>query len=281
MKDQATETLNIIHAGYYVSSRGRTIDFAKEQAYSVSNTVLYSPQTLKNLRSAMLSSDQAKVSVQVQVQVQEGTTQKIAHQLSVAQTAPHQSLVLLNFASARHPGGGFLRGARAQEEDLCRCSGLYPTLLTQPLYYKVNREQSSMVYSDYTIYSPHVPFFRLDGREECLDKPIFPSVITMPAPNTGPFLKKREGVLKDLEEPFFRRWCHVIAVAHHHQHSSLLVGAWGCGAFQGDPYLVASMAKKAIKHGTGCINNIVFAIPNTGKQSRRNLSIFKEMMASE
>lgn len=58
------------------------------------------------------------------VEVIDATTQVAAHQF-----AHEGPLVVLNFASARNPGGGFLGGAKAQEEDLCRCSGLYRTLL--------------------------------------------------------------------------------------------------------------------------------------------------------
>lgn len=45
-----------------------------------------------------------------------------------------QSLLVLNFTNGIQPGGGFLGGARAQEEVLCRSSALYHTLDGDPMY---------------------------------------------------------------------------------------------------------------------------------------------------
>src|SRR5262249_60941792 len=93
-----------------------------------------------------------------------------------------QNAVALNFASARNPGGGFLGGAKAQEEDLARRSALYACLLTQRPYYDANRAERSLLYTDHIIYSPSVPFFR-DRALDLVESPFCASIITAPAPN--------------------------------------------------------------------------------------------------
>lgn len=280
-QQQASEILDIIKAGSYLSSRGERVNFSEAQARSVEETQLYTPEALERLRSEVSRAQASRVSAMISVE--SGTTQEVAHRVCVEQrssreSSPQTSLALLNFASARNPGGGFLRGARAQEEDLCRCSGLYPSLLTQPTYYEANREQSSMIYTDHAIYSPRVPLLKVKSHSPLLDEPVYPSVITMPAPNTGPFLQRGEGEPKDLEAHILRRWRNVIAIAHHNQHTDLLLGAWGCGAFQGDARLVATMAKRAIELGTGTVERVIFAIPDKGKRSSHNLSVFQEVL---
>lgn len=47
---------------------------------------------------------------------------------------PDAKIAVLNFASATNPGGGVKSGSSAQEESLCRCSTLYPTLNQRKLW---------------------------------------------------------------------------------------------------------------------------------------------------
>ena len=61
--------------------------------------------------------------------------------------------MLLNFASAKSPGGGFLNGARAQEEYLARSSCLYQCIRWNPMY-AFHRANDDPLYTDYAIYSP-------------------------------------------------------------------------------------------------------------------------------
>ncbi len=76
-----------------------------------------------------------------------------------------QKVCVHNFASASNPGGGVERGASAQEECLCRCSGLYFCLTAQEMwdgFYKPHRNAGDPIHNDDIIYTPNVTVFKTD-----------------------------------------------------------------------------------------------------------------------
>ena len=175
LENAAPETVQWLNDGRFENSQGETIQFKYELENAIKGSSVYTPEKLQDLVH-----QEGKGESQTKVSVTNETTQIAARRLVVEEGI--HDLVLLNFASARNPDGGFISGAKAQEEDLSRCSGLYKCLLPQELYYEVNRSQSSMLYTDHMIYSPNVPWFRTRSR----DKPeelFLASVITAPAPN--------------------------------------------------------------------------------------------------
>lgn len=75
---------------------------------------------------------------------------------------------ILNFASAKHPGGGYLNGAQAQEESVARSSTLIPSLTSQiakPFYTLHRHDPQAGYYSHSMIYSPNVLLLRDDDGE--------------------------------------------------------------------------------------------------------------------
>jgi len=266
---QAMEVLAIIdRGGYEVDGAVVSIDAARRAA--VDGGRLYTPDELDALRRNLPTGPPPAI------EVVDATTQQVAQTLAAA-----GGVALLNFASARNPGGGFLNGARAQEEDLCRCSALYPALLPHQEYYQVNRKQKSLLYTDHTIFSPGVPFFKVHGKGELLKQPFIASVITAPAPNSKPFLKNG-GKAARLEPCFERRWRNVCAVAQHQRVRTLLLGAWGCGAFGGDALIASRAAKAALKDCGPAFEKVVFAIPASGKgqRSEHNFRVFREQFSA-
>lgn len=270
LKDAARQTLALIEQGTYTAPSGAPVSIAEAQRAAVEGTLLYTPERLRELLQV------ASAGSAPRIEVTDETTQRAARRLVQGEGAA--DLALLNYASARNVGGGFLGGARAQEEDLCRCSGLYPCLLTRPRYYEVNRAQRSLLYTDHLIYSPGVPFFRVQGRGPLLERPFNAAVITAPAPNAGPLLRQDPDAGPSIERAFRRRWGNVLAAARDRSHRTVLLGAWGCGAFGNDPAVSAGALAYWLQRGhfDGAFDRLVLAIPGTGKRSRRNLEVFRE-----
>ncbi len=258
-KQIANETLAIIEQGFYLSDSGIKVSIKQDIDKAVRGTVLYRAGCFSDrpLRSAA-----GKNSFDQKIEVTSEGTTDAARRLLLSEGKEH--VAALNFASAKNPGGGFLGGAKAQEEDLCRCSALYPCLLTQKDYYEENRANSSMLYLDHIIYSPEVPFFR-DDSLKLLDCPFNLSIITAPAPNAGEFLRREESQAEaalKLKETVEMRAGLVLKIAVEQRHKNLILGAWGCGVFRNDPELVADIfaAHLASPEFSGAFELVLFAI---------------------
>lgn len=144
---------------------------------------------------------------------------------------------ILNFASSKHPGGGFVRGSMAQEESLCYRSNLYNVLKEHESFYEYNREHlEKTLYTDGVIYSEDVCFFRNEKLEN--SEPFTVDIITCAAPNFR--AARRLGVDADtINRVMVRRLKEIFEVAVTNGVEHLVLGAFGCGVFHNDPNFVA------------------------------------------
>lgn len=269
----AEETLTILREGHYRSPGGAEVAIAAEQAEAVSGTRVWRPDELAELAKTPPAGGVGSL----RVEVLDATTQ-----VAACSWAAQGRVALLNFASAKNPGGGFLNGARAQEEDLARCSGLYRCLSSSAAtpYYTLNRGLGSALYSDWMVFSPGVPFFRSCSRRGepgwLLDQPFGADVVTAPAPNAGAARRRERG---DLAATLQRRAGYVLALAAVAGARQVVLGAWGCGVFRNDPALVAEAFFSQLEGAHGPrFQRVAFAIPRRGGQ--RNHDAFARRCAA-
>ncbi|EEF58666.1 TIGR02452 family protein [Pedosphaera parvula] len=267
----AQQTVSILEAGHYTAPSGRKVELADAIKHALAGTTLH-----ENEVSATVSISPALA--QTKIEVTPETTFEASARLAAQPDGP---IACLNFASAKNPGGGFLTGAQAQEECLARSSALYHCLLSQPAYYERNRANRSTLYLDLLIYSPDVPFFR-DDAGQLLEKPVFASVITAPAPNRGALADNEPQSLPLVEPTLARRAAMVLSVAAGKRVKRLILGAWGCGVFRNDPRMVAQCFAAYLDKGgkfAGCFDEVVFAIYDKS-ENRATYSAFAEVFAN-
>jgi uncharacterized protein (TIGR02452 family) len=202
---------------------------------------------------------------ETKIQVANETTLAASRRLTDSELRP----LALNFANGISPGGGFLGGARAQEEVLCRSSALYLTLFGDPMY-AAHKKRDLPDSSDWAIYSPDVPVFRMDDGAE-LEEPWLLSFITCAAPYAP-------GVGQPLSSDLLQhRILRVFDIARSYGHASLILGAWGCGAFENDPYRTAMDFRQALENKfDGAFSYIIFGITDWSPE-RRFLGPFRDV----
>lgn len=245
----AQQTLEVLEHGRYTLPDGVKVDVSEALANCVENTVLVKPE------------DELAYGTEATFD----TAFIVKNQTTIQACLEHlngEPLVCLNFASARNPGGGFLGGSQAQEESLARASGLYKSQMRHMEMYEANREQRSLLYLDYMIYSPAVPFFK-DESDKLLTQPYQVSVITAPAPNRGAISANQPERLPEVPETMDRRIKRVLALALKYGYQQIVLGAWGCGVFRNDPAMVAESFYKQLTNGgefEGKFKKVIFGV---------------------
>lgn len=266
----AKETVAIVERGSYTGPSGQVVSIAAEVDRAIRGSVLYRPADFDALPRPRGGPHTTRIEVRAD------TTAGAARRLIEVEGC--EGVAALNFASAKNPGGGFMGGAKAQEEDLARCSALYHCVRSQRGYYDANRACHSLLYTDHLIYSPGVPYFR-DERLDLLARPFCVGMVTSPAPNAGEHLRAR-GRKQEIRDTLERRAEQVLRVMAHHGHATIVLGAWGCGVFRNEPREVAEVFAGWLRAPdyAGAFARVVFAIYDRSRD-QATLRAFERALA--
>eukprot|EP00747_Dinoflagellata_sp_TGD_P192950 gnl/TRDRNA2_/TRDRNA2_58529_c0_seq1.p1 gnl/TRDRNA2_/TRDRNA2_58529_c0~~gnl/TRDRNA2_/TRDRNA2_58529_c0_seq1.p1 ORF type:complete len:297 (+),score=54.67 gnl/TRDRNA2_/TRDRNA2_58529_c0_seq1:61-951(+) len=258
----AKETLDIIERGGYAAPQdGHYVNISVDLRSSIEGSSFHA----ENEAPAAILDTRASTNIAFEHATCFGAAAQRLQPLEPT-TERLRRVCVLNFASAKHPGGGFKTGAVAQEESLARASGLYPTLTRHMGMYGHVRKG---LYSDRMIYSPGVPVFR-DDAGALLHEPFLCDVVSAAACNLRA-VNKRDAAC--LDETMRRRTRKILSLAQARGVNCIVLGAWGTGVFRMDPADVAEWFEEALHEVY--FDEVVFAIPDA-----RKLSLFEAAFAA-
>lgn len=268
------ETLNIIRDGrYMVDGRQCGLHFAQEATskaiYLSAENVAWTKSHVSIIESApyftgewtdfyCLNEDSFSAARRMMA------LERYQNELLESQETPEArpgNVLVLNFASSVHPGGGVRYGAQAQEEDLCRKSTLLASLESPAAapFYAAHRAGGSPLASDAIILSPYVEVFRDENNALLKDPPVV-SVLSCAAPKANAPKKLPADMLEKL---LYDRIVSILHVAAAYGYRYLVLGAWGCGVSGNDTKQVSQLFYQALKsfsRGTGDHNGYFHAV---------------------
>lgn len=199
---------------------------------------------------------------------------------SSASSSPSKPVLVLNMANAHHSGGGWLRGALAQEEALCYRSSLSFTLKHR--YYPIPEAGG--------IYSPTVVVIRESmaqghGLLDLTKPDVLPvvSVVSVAAinrPKVSSDAGGREGYRNPGDREVMKEKMRVVLrIAAVNGHRVLVLGALGCGAFGNPRGEVVECWKEVLAENEfqgGWWETVAFAVmePGEDKDGNGNFGVF-------
>ena len=239
------DTMAILEKGYY-EKNGRRIDLKLSREQMEEVTVLLPD----DVQVVCESKDFAHVRVIGRCGYAVENTDSFSLARKRFEMLPEQDrkdrILVLNLANGECPGGGVRRGAKAQEEDLCRKSSLLLSLESRKAspYYEYNRALHSVFGSDAVMIHPQVEIIK-DENGELLDDTVIVAVLTCAAPILRYGMQGMSQA--QYESLMLGRINGMLKTAAYFGYRRLVLGAFGCGAFKNDARVVSDLFYKALK----------------------------------
>ena len=211
----------------------RNIQVAQENKLLVQQNREYVPRTIMVRSQPIVGKLKAKNIIEF---FNGTTTQAVRHYL---RENPRYNVMIHNMANSHEPGGGYLRGAVAQEEDVCRKGPFLYASLEEGARRRMYNGWGDVWY-DRVLYTEDVVFVRNEDYELMDERNHYScSVITAAAPNmNGPVwdMSDHEGNMKNMIKQIYYTSLLVgrnpeVYGLTPKEHHVLILSAWGCGAF--------------------------------------------------
>lgn len=189
---------------------------------------------------------------------------------------------LLNMANNKHPGGGYLNGARAQEEQLCSRSDLYIHLrhAQKEGLYPINKNIKKLEDKDdlNLLISKNVDLYR-DSRLNLLPERRNIDVVSIAVNNykNEPSYSTLE--YNEMKKTLKKAWKAVVLHTSASGYDDVILSALGAGAFNNSPYICGyELYNAIIEYGNENINYHVVVLDdhNSDENSKKMLEGMKK-----
>ena len=249
-------TMSVVKKGGYISPNDKVIQFPNPKAM-IDGTKFYGKKVVNDYDSIPRYDTEVKVINQDCIYAAKDLIDKGFNPC------------VLNMASFSTPGGGVIKGSSAQEENIFRRTNIFQSLyqfhsIGENYGIEQKEERYPLDYNFGGIYTPHVVVFKggSDTRYTPLEEPFEIAVVSVSAVK-NPTLKngKLEPWVIDTTKSKIRQ---ILDIALENGHDSLVLSAFGCGAYKTPPTEMAKLFKEVIesKNYKGAFKVIHFAIIN-------------------
>ena len=241
LADVFQQTIDIVQEGSYTSENGEEVELLDNEPMLKGSRFYTKPLDASSVPTL---SEECKT----KIIVRNDDSIHCGHALQQEGYNP----VVLNLASRRNPGGGVKNGSRAQEESLFRSTNLFLSMYRYAEYaedygLEKSRFQYPMPVRFGGIYVPKATVFRAGAKDDfaLLDTPYYMSFVAVAAIN-HPELDANGNICQEDVNLTKNKMRTMLRIGLLNEHDSIVLGAFGCGAFHNPPKHIARLFHEVI-----------------------------------